>query len=120
MSYSQIRQLFGDSVVTSQRQTSDNLVIRNGDKKWRQELVTSSGDKHITPEQASNSLEPYPMCVSKQVRGFESAGGISACASNRVLSNQVMTCNVLPLTLSNKLPEEQSVDEWLQHYDSAS
>jgi hypothetical protein len=58
--------------------------------------------------------------VSNEVRVFESAWDLSACASNRVLSNQVMTCNVVPLTSNSKVPEEQSIDEWFQDYDSAS
>jgi hypothetical protein len=120
LSSNQIMQLFGDNVVTSQRQGSDNLVTRNGDKLRGQGLVTSSGDKHIARTQASNDLEPDPKCVSKQVRESESAGNISACATNRVLSNQVMTCEVVPITPSKKSPQEQSNEEWLQDYDSAS
>jgi hypothetical protein len=115
-----IQQLFGDNTATSQRQASDNTATRNGDKEWRQELVTSNGDKDIAADQISNGLTPEPKCVSNEVRVFESAWDLSACASNRVLSNQVMTCNVVPLTSNSKVPEEQSIDEWFQDYDSAS
>jgi len=115
-----IQQLFGDNTATSERQASDNTATRNGDKEWRQGLVTSNGDKDITADQISNGLTPDPKCVSNEVRVFESAWDLSACASNRVLSNQVMTCNVVPLTSNSKVPEEQSIDEWFQDYDSAS
>jgi hypothetical protein len=115
-----IQQLFGDNTATSERQASDNMATGNGDKEWRQGMVTSNGDKDIAVGKATNGLKPYPKCVSNEVRVFESAGEISACTSNRVLSNQVMTCNVIPLTPNKKAPEEQSNDEWLQDYDSAS
>jgi hypothetical protein len=120
LSFKDVRQLFGDSVATSERQASDNMVTRNGDKVWRQSLVTSNGDKQNAVEQASNDLEHDSKCVSNQVRVFESAGNLSACASNRVLSDQVMTCEVIPLTPSKKLPQEQTIDEWLKDYDSAN
>ena len=119
LSTTKLMQLFGDNLATSQRQGSDNLGTSNGDKLRGQGLVTSSGDKHIARTQASNALEPDPKCVSKQVRVSESAGNLSACATNRVLSNQVMTCEVVPISHSKKLPQEQSNEEWLQDYDSA-
>jgi hypothetical protein len=114
-----IQQLFSDNTATSERQASDNTATRNGDKEWRQGLVTSNGDKDIAADQISNGLTPDPKCVSNEVRVFESARDLSACASNRVLSNQVMTCNVVPLTSNSKVPEEQSIEEWFQDYDSA-
>jgi hypothetical protein len=115
-----IQQLFGDITATSERQASDNTATSNGDKEWRQGLVTSNGDKDIAADQISNGLTPDPKCVSNEVRVFESAWDLSACASNRVLSNQVMTCNVVPLTPNKKAPEEQSIDEWMDDYDSSS
>jgi hypothetical protein len=102
-----IQQLFGDNTATSERQASDNTATRNG-------------DKDIATGHTTKSLTPNPKCVSNEVRVFESAGDLSTCASNRVLSNQVMTCNVVPLTSNSKVPEEQSIDEWFQDYDSAS
>jgi len=120
LSSDEINQLFGGNTGTSQRQGSDNLVTRNGGKDWRQGMVASNGDKHITTEHASKGLTPDPKCVSNEVRVFESAWDLSACASNRVLSNQVMTCNVVPLTPNKKAPEDQSIDEWMDDYDSAS
>jgi hypothetical protein len=86
----------------------------------RQGMVTRIGDKDIATGHTTKSLTPNPKCVSNEVRVFESAGDVSTCASNRVLSNQVMTCNVVPLTSNSKVPEEQSIDEWFQDYDSAS
>ncbi len=82
--------------------------------------MTSNGDKDIAADQISNGLTPDPKCVSNEVRVVESAWDLSACASNRVLSNQVMTCNVVPLTPNKKAPEEQSIDEWMDDYDSSS
>jgi hypothetical protein len=115
-----ILQLFGDNSATSQRQASDNKTTRNSDKEWRQGMVTSNGDKDIAADQDSNDLTRDSKCVSNQVRVFESAGEISAYATNRVLSNQVMTCNVVPLPPNKKAPEEQSINEWMDDYDSAS
>jgi hypothetical protein len=115
-----IQQLFGDNTATSERQARDNTATRNCDKEWRQGLVTSNGDKDIAADQISNGLTPDPKCVSNEVRVFESAWDLSASASNRVLSNQVMRCNVVPLTPNKKAPEEQSIDEWMDDYDSAS
>ncbi|KXI28972.1 hypothetical protein [Paraglaciecola hydrolytica] len=120
LAYKDIEQLLGGNLGTSQRQGSDNLVTRNGGKVWRQGLVASNGDKHVAVDHVDKGLDPDSKCVSKQVRVFESAGNLSACAANRVLSNQVMTCNVVSLPPIKKLPEEQSIDEWLQDYDSAS
>jgi hypothetical protein len=122
VSNDEIYQLFGGSAGTSQRQGGDNLVTRNGGKDWGQEMVTSKGDKHIAVSHDNRGLETDSKCVSNEVRVFESAGEISTCDSNRALSNQVMTCNVLPLTPnhSDKRPEEQSIDEWLEDLDSAS
>jgi hypothetical protein len=115
-----ILQLFGDNSATSERQASDNKATRNSDKEWRQGMVTSNGDKDIAADQVSNGLTRDSKCVSNQVRVFESAGEISACATNRVLSNQVIACNVVPLPPNKKAPEEQSIDEWMDDYDSAS
>jgi hypothetical protein len=120
LSLNQLRQLFGDSAVTREGQASDNLVTRNGDKDRGQELVTRDGDKDVATDHTTNGLTHDPKCVSKQVRVFESAGDLSACQNKYVQRNQVMTCNVVPLTPNKMVPEEQSVDEWLQDYDSAS
>jgi hypothetical protein len=115
-----IQQLFGDNAATSERQARDNTATRNGDKEWRQGLVTSNGDKDIATDQISSGLTPDTKYVSNEVRVFESAWDLSACASKRVLSNQVMTCDVVLLTAKKKVPEEQSIDEWMDDYDSAS
>jgi hypothetical protein len=120
LSNDEINQLFGGNRGTSQRQGSDNLVTRNGGKVWRQGMVTSNGDKDIATDHTNNGLTLDSKCVSNQVRVFESAGEISTCATNRVLSNQVMTCNVVPLPPNKKAPEEQSINEWMDDYDSAS
>jgi hypothetical protein len=120
LSNDEINQLFGGNTGTSKRQGSDNLVTRNGGKVWRQGMVASNGDKDIATPHANKELTSYSNCMSNEVRVFESAGDLSACASNRVLSNQVMTCNVIPLTPNKKAPEEQSIDEWMDDYDSAS
>jgi hypothetical protein len=120
VSNDEIYQLFGGSAGTSQRQGSDNLVTRNGGKDWRQGMVTSNGDKDIATTHKTKGLTPDSKCVSNEVRVFESAYEISAYVSNRALSNQVMTCEVIPLPSNKKVPEEQSIDEWFQDYDSAS
>jgi hypothetical protein len=120
LSHSEILDMFGGNLVTSQGHASDNLEARNGDKEWRQGLVANNGDKHIAVGHTNKALEPDSKHVSNQVRVPESAGEISACTPNRVLSNQVMTCNVVPLTPIKKKPEEQSVEEWLHDYNSAN
>lgn len=120
ISNNEIYKLFSGNTGTSQRQGSDNLVTRNGGKDWGQEMVASNGDKHVAIDHATKGLASDSNCVSNEVRVLESAGGKSACVSNCALSNQVMTCNVIPIPHSKKLPEEQSVDEWLSDYDSAS
>jgi len=120
LSEKSIIQLFGDKAAISERQASDKTAIRCGDKEQQQELVTNIGDKDIREGLASIALSADSRCGVKQVREFESAGDLSAGASNQVQSNQVMTCNVVPLTPNKKVPEEQSIDEWFQDYDSAS
>lgn len=120
LSNAEIIHLFGDNLATSQRQASDKTATRNGDKEQRQGMVTRNGDKHVSTGHAIKGLGYNSKCVSKQVRVSESAGELSACVSNCVQRNNVMTCEVVPLPPSNKIPEEQSNEEWLASYDSVS
>ncbi|MEP1384360.1 MAG: hypothetical protein ABJK64_11300 [Paraglaciecola sp.] len=120
LSEADVYQLFGDNLAISERQASDKTAIRTGDKKQRQEVAISTGDKDIYVDHTSNGLVPDSKCGVKQVRGGEGAGNLSAGAANQEQSNQGITYNVVPLTPIKKAPEEQSVDEWLQDYDSAS
>lgn len=115
-----IKQLFSDNIETSQGQVSDNLMTRNSGNVWRQKIVTSNGDKKNAARYTDKSMESESNCVSEKVRALESAGEISTSASNSVLSNQVMACEVVPLPTNKKVPQEQSVDEWLDDYNSGS
>jgi hypothetical protein len=115
----EIARLFSDNSGTSQRQASDNLVTRNGGKQLRQEMVARNGDKDIATGHTNSVQTQNSNYVTNKVRVLESARELNACVSNRVLSNKVMTCEVVSIPPNNKVPEEQSNDEWLQDYDSA-
>lgn len=120
LSHSEILDMFSGNLVTSQGHAGDNLETIDGDKEWRQGLVANNGDKDIAVDHTIKALEPNSKRASNQVSVTESAAEISACAPNRVLSNQVMTCKVVPLTSTKKSPEEQSIEEWLHDYSSSN
>lgn len=120
LSEADVYQLFGDNLAISERQASDKTAIRIGDKKQRQEVAISIGDKDIHENLTSIGLPHDSKCGVKQVREFESAGVLSAEASNHELSNQGMTYNVSSITPSKKPPQEQTNDEWWEDYNSAS
>lgn len=115
-----IQRIIGGNFVASQWQLGGKEVASNGGMELGQTQVANSGVNDIASSQVDSILQANSKYVCDKPRVAESKGNESTCDSNYDQSYKEMTCNVTSINSSKKIPQEQTHEEWLKDFDSAS
>jgi hypothetical protein len=116
-----IHRLIGGNLVASQWQLGGKVVASNGGTELGQTQVASNGVNDIAASQADRALQANSKYESDKLRVIKSKGNGSTCDLNYDQSYKVMTNNVSIISSNKKkIPQEQTHEEWLKDFDSAS
>ena len=115
-----IQRLIGGNFVASQWQLGGKVVASSGGMELGQTQVASNGVNDIVSSQVDSNLQANSKYVCDKPRVTESKGNESKCDSNYDQSYKEMTSNVSSINSSKKIPQEQTHEEWLKDFDSAS
>jgi hypothetical protein len=117
-----ICKLLSDNSWATHWQNGGNFEAHNGDNELGQRLAANNGVNGFDAKQRNKELSANLNCVSIKPSVLESKEVITACTCNYEQSFKEIT-NKVPSTnpdCNKKIPQEQTTEEWLLDYDSAS